>query len=59
MKEGNEQIELMEKTVIENAIYEENKINFSQTNSTPAIVEPLHSDLSFLGDSTSYNSILK
>ena len=51
MQINQEWVELTSKIEIEDAMYKENKRKFTQTNSTPAIIEPLISKLGFLGDS--------
>jgi hypothetical protein len=42
-------VELTKKEDIEGAIHKENEAKFSQTNNTSAMVEPLVSELGFLG----------
>ena len=50
---------MTDKTRIEEAIRDENRVNFSQTNNTPSMKEPLVSELGFLGDNQSEKETLK
>ena len=59
VQQDREQIELMEKSAIENAIYEKNKQKFTQTNSTLAMNKPLVLEMEFLGDSIACKVILE
>ena len=58
MKIGQELTELTSKIEVEDAIYSKNKRKFSQTNSTPAIMESLVSKLGFLGNTKYCEEIL-
>ena len=58
VQQDNEWVELTKKLAIEDIIYMENIKKFTQTNSTPAIVELLVSDLGYLGNSLAYEYIL-
>ena len=56
--ENGEQVELVEKSEIKNAVYKENELKFMQTNLIPVIIEPLISDLGFLGNTECCEEIL-
>ena len=56
--ENGDQVELTKKEDIEGAIHKENKAKFSQINNSPTIVEPLVSELGFLGNTEAGKAIL-
>ena len=57
-KQDTKWIELTDKTIIEEAIHNENRVKFSQTNNTPVMKELLVLELLFLGDNQTGKDIL-
>ena len=56
--ENGEWVKLVEKSEIENAVHKENKLKFTQTNSTLAMMDLLISNLEFLGNTECCDQIL-